>query len=124
MAAATNMMERFEEAQGWQFEVIVRMRPDVCAMDASHFVNVALARTSCASLLTVQQSDVLQVAPRWLARAPSGGWLRIATARQTHNSSECGGLGLRFDVHPHHYGEAWGRQVRLRRPTVGCAKWV
>lgn len=123
VSEAISMMERHESIRGSFFDVAIRLRPDACPLDALAFLEVALARTHCASLVVLEQMDVFNVSPRWLvvSRAVIGEWQKTVARRQTGNN--CGAFGLHFDVHPHHYGGSWGGQVRLRRPGAGCSAW-
>ena len=138
VAAAARMMARYEQQRGFLFDVVLRMRPDVCALEARPFVSYALQQTnlSCASLVAYLQRDVVAMLPRPLAvrflaykwtrymrnsvrvsltDAPGGGESEVVAA------DACGAEGLELDLN-HHRSNLGVAQVRLRRPT-GCAKW-
>lgn len=73
--AATNMMQRFERGAGRHFDIVLRLRPDLCLDRAAlEFFRVALVRTSCASTAMYLVHDVAAVYPRWAASAYANFW--------------------------------------------------
>lgn len=74
VTAAHNMMRRDEEQRGRPFDIVIRLRPDLCMETATRFLAFALRRTTCRSLVTFTVHDAIAVMPRWASDAYVNFW--------------------------------------------------
>ena len=73
--AATNMMKRAEAQHGAAtFDVVIRLRPDLCHMRARPFFDYALERLKAGWAMPMFIHDGAAVLPRWAADALAAAW--------------------------------------------------
>lgn len=72
--AVTEMMKAAEDQRGCTFDVVVRMRPDMCIESLLRFFEFALRRTNRRSLVSFLVYDAVAVLPRWMADAYASAW--------------------------------------------------
>lgn len=72
--AAAEMMKRAEVARGEPFDVVVRLRPDMCVRSLIDFFSFALAHTTRTSMTPFLLTDHTAVFPRWATELYAGAW--------------------------------------------------
>jgi len=73
--AATEMMVADESrAGGIPYDVVVRLRPDLCVRQAMPMLRFALERTRCDSLTPLHALEALMIYPRWAAHVYADYW--------------------------------------------------
>jgi len=75
VAAAVNMMRRDEAQSGQRFDVLVRLRPDLCAGSVDRFVSLATAYAAAVEArVPFLVYDAAAVVPRWAAGVLGSAW--------------------------------------------------
>jgi hypothetical protein len=82
VALATEMMRRAEHRFGEYFDVVLRMRPDMCLQGAMRTLSTGLANMWRCSPLSLAWIDAMAIYPRWAADA-------VATKRFSHSDHGC-----------------------------------
>ena len=68
-AAAAQALQR-----DFQFDVVLRLRPDMCPLQLTPFIHFALGRTHCASPLALGALDAIAILPRYMADVYASYW--------------------------------------------------
>ena len=71
---AMAMLRRRELQRGFQFDVVLRLRPDMCPLQLTPFIHFALGRTHCASPLALGALDAIAILPRYMADVYASYW--------------------------------------------------
>lgn len=74
LEAATVMMEEAERTRGIRFDVVLRVRPDLCIERAAALLRTVLAKAGRCEREVTTWHDVMAVYPRWAARAYASVW--------------------------------------------------
>lgn len=74
VASGFEMMRRAEEQSGEMFDVVLRLRPDLCIRGALATIGVVLGHVGRCSPLVVTWHDAIAFVPRWAADSFGGLW--------------------------------------------------
>ena len=90
VAAAVALLEAAERREGAGFDVVLRLRPDLCVKRALPLLRFALERTRCDSLVALHALDALLVFPRWAADAYANYWRSAPNCTRPSWALGCG----------------------------------
>ena len=138
VAAATALLEAAERREGHAFDVVIRLRPDLCLKGALPLLRFAVERTRCDSLVALHALDALLVYPRWAADAYANYWRSGPNCTRPSWALGCGmenekralvgwlqreaGL-VAFNLHQVTEEVGW-TSLALRRPWLACESFM
>jgi hypothetical protein len=74
VAAAMNMVEKFEATHGTEFDIVLRIRPDMCPSSIVRFLQFSIQHIVANPLIVFIVKDAVAVLPRWSALAYASAW--------------------------------------------------
>jgi hypothetical protein len=84
VAATTEMMRRAEQLAGMKFDVVLRVRPDLCLGAAMRTFGTVFAHMHHCSPMLLVWNDGLAIYPRWAGEPFATIWLRTTTTHTTN----------------------------------------
>ena len=120
--AAVEMMRRHELLHE-NFDVVIRLRPDLC-ISGRHFAFFEHAfklDLHCRSAVVYRQKDAVLIAPRWAMDVVADEWKDHLHNFQIDKKPTNATCLLNLDLFDRL--QTIDRAAQIRRPNVGCVKW-